>query len=278
MSFAPLRRRRGGQPGNTNRLVHGLYSRRLPRELTAPASPRTGDDPQFELVMARVHLVQLLTAQKKAPKRQWLSYERAVIDCLGLILSLISAGVRRRRYQPDVDRIVDDLHHGFLSDNLAGYAASNLYRTSDNDPGFSRNSPVGHGFELSDSQPRHPSGEDFGMKPRSQLGRRSSDAIRSTDGSVLSVGIFWIDHRRGRDLNSTIAKAAAHFRLRYGQQPNIFLFPPGMSSRRDFFDRQLRIRACDAFPPHHFWIGIEAAPLAARSCRTAARGQKKRSV
>jgi hypothetical protein len=160
MSLVPVRRRRGGQPGNTNRLIHGRYSSRLPRDLTAAPNPRTSVDPEFELAMARVHLVQLLIAQKAAPKRQWLSYERAVIDCLGLIVSLISAGVRKRRYAPDIDRIVADLRNGPLSDELAAYPGSNLNRTAFYEPESSPNPPVGAGFELSDSRGEHPSRED----------------------------------------------------------------------------------------------------------------------
>ncbi len=160
MPIAPFRRRRGGKPGNTNRLVHGRYSQRLPRDLTAPANPRANDDPEFDIVMARVHLAQLLTAQKKAPKAQLLSYERAIIDCLGLILSLISASVRRRRYQPDLDRVLDDLHNGFLSDSLAARAASNLNRTARHDSESSRNPAVAPRFELPDPRVQHSSRED----------------------------------------------------------------------------------------------------------------------
>ena len=119
------KRRRGGQPGNTNRLIHGRFSRRLPRKLTWPDNPRTGHDPDFEIVMARVHLVQLLEAQQRAPTTQWLSYERAVIDCIGLIVSLIAAGNRRRRNRPQLDAILRSLRT-----DPGGADDSNLIRTA----------------------------------------------------------------------------------------------------------------------------------------------------
>ena len=156
MAFAKLLRRRGGQPGNTNRLVHGRYSRRLPRELTTGGDPRVSDDPNFELAMARVHLVQLLTAQKKARRRQWLSYERAVIDCLGLILSLISAGVRRRRYQPDIDRILDEFRMASGNPTLQSGGDSNLNRTSAPHDFYTRDLGVRPGFEPPDSRTHDP--------------------------------------------------------------------------------------------------------------------------
>jgi hypothetical protein len=110
------KRRQGAQPGNTSRLIHGRYSRPLPRHVTANPNPRTSDDPEFELVMARLHLIQLLTAEWSSPPRLWPSYERAIIDCLCLIVSLISGGVRRTRNRPEMDRILADLRHDATAD------------------------------------------------------------------------------------------------------------------------------------------------------------------
>ena len=39
MSFVPLRRRRGGQPGNTNRLIHGRYSQSIAARSDLPPQP-----------------------------------------------------------------------------------------------------------------------------------------------------------------------------------------------------------------------------------------------
>lgn len=131
MSQSPSRRR-GGQPGNTNRLIHGRYSRRLSRERTSRADSRTGHDPDFEIAMTRVHLVRLLQAQQKAPAHQWLSYERAVIDCIGLIVSLISAGNRRRQEQPRFEPILESLRRNSEYPEIAFYD-SNLSRTDSPD-------------------------------------------------------------------------------------------------------------------------------------------------
>ena len=99
-------RRRGGQPGNTNRLVHGLYSRRLPPDLRPNLNPRTQMDPEFEIALARVRLVRLIRAQQSASPRQWLSYERAILAYLRRIGSLMAAGLKRRRLQPDLIRLL----------------------------------------------------------------------------------------------------------------------------------------------------------------------------
>ena len=130
MPQSPSGRRRGGQPGNTNRLRHGLYSRRLPRELTAAADPRTTPEPDFEIALARVRLVQLIRAQAAAPAREWLTYERAVINYLDLIFSLTEAAARRRRNGPELERILDSLRHSYPSAPEPRTCDSNLIRTS----------------------------------------------------------------------------------------------------------------------------------------------------
>ncbi|HEY5982233.1 MAG TPA: hypothetical protein VIU38_02065 [Anaerolineales bacterium] len=129
-------RRRGGQQGNTNRLVHGLYSRRLPRELAALQNPRSTLDPDFEIGLARVHLARLLDAQKAAPEKDWLAYERAIMNYLGLIISLINSAARRKRRDPELFRILRSLRHAreLLPDLHPD--DSNLIRTSDSDLGI----------------------------------------------------------------------------------------------------------------------------------------------
>ena len=107
MPRSPSGRRRGGQPGNTNRLVHGLYSTRIPRKIhRSLENPRTTSEPDFEIALARVRLVQLMRAQQAAPAREYLTYERAVINYLDLIFSLTEAAARRRRNGPELEGIL----------------------------------------------------------------------------------------------------------------------------------------------------------------------------
>ncbi len=87
MSHPPSTRRRGGQPGNLNRLKHGLYSRRL---ASTPA------DPKFELTLARRRLAQLLQKQESASLRDYLSYERGILHYLSVIIALSQSAVRSR--------------------------------------------------------------------------------------------------------------------------------------------------------------------------------------
>lgn len=138
MPRSPSSRRRGGQPGNTNRLRHGLYSRRIPRDLTSAPDPRTTAQPDFEIALARVRLVQLIRAQQAAPDQDWLAYERAVLNYLGLIFSLTEAAARRRRNGPELTAILDELRHSYAADSGPLESDSNLIRTSPFQPEITR--------------------------------------------------------------------------------------------------------------------------------------------
>jgi len=130
MPRSPSGRRRGGQPGNTNRLVHGLYSSRIPREISAAPDYGTTSDPDFEIALARVRLVQLIRAQQAAPAGEYLTYERAVINYIGLIVSLTEAAARRRRNGPELEAILNSLRHSYGSAPDSYTDNSNLIRTS----------------------------------------------------------------------------------------------------------------------------------------------------
>ncbi len=82
MSHTPTGRRKGGQPGNTNRLRHGLYSKRLSSPETTPPNYN------FQLTLYRRRLAQLLSRQEHATVRDFLSYERGILQYISLILEL----------------------------------------------------------------------------------------------------------------------------------------------------------------------------------------------
>ncbi len=70
-------RRRGGQPGNHNRLRHGLYARQLPAGLLGPLNAAGLDRSELSIAVARARLKLCLDKQAADPVH-WLSYERAV--------------------------------------------------------------------------------------------------------------------------------------------------------------------------------------------------------
>jgi hypothetical protein len=89
MSHQPSGRRRGGQPGNQNRLKHGLYSKKLSMEDTEQLESMSLYLTQHELALARVRLKTCLEKQLIAAPEDWLTYERAIARYLHDIVSSI---------------------------------------------------------------------------------------------------------------------------------------------------------------------------------------------
>lgn len=74
----PTGRKRGGQPGNTNHLLHGAYSRHISIETQQDLRSMPEDRNQNELDLARSRLVACLERQKAAPPEEWLAFEHAI--------------------------------------------------------------------------------------------------------------------------------------------------------------------------------------------------------
>ena len=89
MSRQPTGRPRGGQPGNQNRLKHGLYSKQVSIEDSDLLETMSEDLNKHELDLARVRLKTCLEKQLTAAPEDWLTYERAIAHYLGLIASSI---------------------------------------------------------------------------------------------------------------------------------------------------------------------------------------------
>ncbi len=74
----PTGRQRGGQPGNTNHLIHGAYARHISIETQQDLRSMPEDRNQNELDLARSRLVACLEKQKDAPPEEWLAFEHAI--------------------------------------------------------------------------------------------------------------------------------------------------------------------------------------------------------
>lgn len=90
MSRQPTGRSRGGQPGNQNRLKHGLYAKQVSIEDSDLLESMSADLNVDELALARIRLKSCLEKQLDAPPEHWLTYERAIAYYLHLIASLIN--------------------------------------------------------------------------------------------------------------------------------------------------------------------------------------------
>ncbi len=82
-------RRRGAPLGNTNHLIHGVYSQHISVQAEHGLASMPIDQNQNELALARARLNAVLDKQRAAPPEQWLDYERAASHYLTAIGSLI---------------------------------------------------------------------------------------------------------------------------------------------------------------------------------------------
>ena len=85
----PTGRRRGGQPGNHNRLKHGLYAETVPDRHLIRLHRLGLDRSELPLALARARLKSLLVAQQSAPAKEFLTYERAIQFYLAHISRLL---------------------------------------------------------------------------------------------------------------------------------------------------------------------------------------------
>lgn len=162
MSSPRSTRHRGGQPGNSNRLRHGLYSRRQP-----PAGDHL--DPDFQVALARSRLAQLLQKQESSTSpRDWLSYEHGILHYISLIIYLQQFRTALRR----PTELYPTEHDGHPSEGVlesllfqddgatdASAAADNAIRTSAQTAPDSRHLLMESPVRTADSFPRTRSSE-----------------------------------------------------------------------------------------------------------------------
>lgn len=113
MTHSATTRRRGGQPGNSNRLRHGLYSRRLFPDQKGASSSTGGPSLRFQRDLARRRLLQLLAQQEGASLRDWLSYERGILHYMKFIIALSQAAnlrVDQMRAMPPSADVLTSVH------------------------------------------------------------------------------------------------------------------------------------------------------------------------
>ncbi len=81
------KRRGGGQPGNTNALRHGLYSRHISAQDHAELASMSLERNDQELALARVRLKECILKQQGAPPEDWIRYEKAISHYISIIVA-----------------------------------------------------------------------------------------------------------------------------------------------------------------------------------------------
>ncbi len=79
----------------------------------------------------------------------------------------------------------------------------------------------------------------------------------------MDIGMLWFDNDPKTDIAAKIQRAAAYYRQKYGQTPDICFIHPTMlpagngasALPRDKFPN-VELRTSKSVRPHYFWIGI----------------------
>lgn len=72
----------------------------------------------------------------------------------------------------------------------------------------------------------------------------------------MKVGLLWFDNDERRDLATKVARAAEHYRQKYGRAPELCFVHPSLLAGASARSNGLQIRASKTVLPHHFWLGM----------------------
>jgi hypothetical protein len=95
----------------------------------------------------------------------------------------------------------------------------------------------------------------------------------------MEVGMLWFDDDSRRGLEEKVARAAAHYKQKYGQMPTLCFVNPGTLNGGPDVAAGVQIKPVRTVLPNHFWIGVGdpvARIAAVQPARNGANGAKKR--
>lgn len=73
----------------------------------------------------------------------------------------------------------------------------------------------------------------------------------------MEIGMLWFDNDPKSDLQSKVTRAAAYYRSKYGEEPNLCFVHPSMIPEEISHAGKIAVRSNNAIIPHHFWIGVQ---------------------
>ncbi len=71
----------------------------------------------------------------------------------------------------------------------------------------------------------------------------------------LKVGMMWFDDTRGRPLADKIARAADHYRAKYGRSSDICYISADRLAQGQPPPQGMRLKGAPDILPDHFWLG-----------------------
>jgi hypothetical protein len=70
-------------------------------------------------------------------------------------------------------------------------------------------------------------------------------------------GLLWFDDDPRRDLAEKVGRAAARYRQKYGQRPNVCYVHPSLLDGKKRQLGEVRVAPLTSVLRHHFWVGEE---------------------
>lgn len=75
----------------------------------------------------------------------------------------------------------------------------------------------------------------------------------------MDVGMLWFDNDPKLDLLNKVQKAAAYYKYKFGEEPNLCFVHPSMILDLQKDLDTVTIRSNATMLPNHFWIGVNHA-------------------
>jgi hypothetical protein len=72
----------------------------------------------------------------------------------------------------------------------------------------------------------------------------------------MDVGMLWYDNDARQNLAQKVARAAEHYRAKYGLTPNLCFVNPALLPHGPEAAGDVQVRPARTVLPNHFWLGV----------------------
>ena len=84
---------------------------------------------------------------------------------------------------------------------------------------------------------------------------------------MMRVGMLWLDDSPKRSLDEKVRRAAAYYRQKYGQRPNLCYVHPAMLPEGPLEVDGVAVRPLKDILPQHLWLGVAEVQETTRPAR-----------
>ncbi|MFH1446820.1 MAG: hypothetical protein ABIG43_05360 [Chloroflexota bacterium] len=73
----------------------------------------------------------------------------------------------------------------------------------------------------------------------------------------MDIGLLWFDNDPKSDIEAKVSRAAAYYRKKYGQEPNLCFVHPSMVKEGKLETGWVTLQSSTSMIPYHFWLGVK---------------------